>query len=289
MNFSSAWPRFRRYRSFTLVEILVSIAVLSLIIVAMAQMTALVGNAWGMGSSRIDNFTKSRAMLDLMIQDLQRGVFREDLPAFLTGASQTSTNGATYFLGGSYTNAFYTRVAGYNPAGSPVRDLSLVSYALSSSGQGSDKIVLQRSELPGPWSSSSATNLAFGNDANLAALEQNAVTQTASPGVVGFQIMFQRQDGSVIPASSYVGEDFTHGPVVAFGVAIAVVGKQALTEMTSAQVVNLAATIAGINSYTNSAKACWDANIGGSTFSQYPKNLSTSFQTYERWMACQPF
>jgi len=274
---------------------LVAIAVLSMMVVAMAQMALLMGNAWGQGNSRIDDFTKARSMLDLVVQDLQRGVFRTDVPSFLTGAQFTWTNGADYFVGGTYTNAFYTRVPGIDPS-VPVRDVSLVSYSLNTVNQGTDKISLQRSELPVPWSATSATNIAFGSEAALASLIPNATPQAASPGVVGFQILFRRQNGQIIPSTNYTGEAFVSvtgggtasNPVVAIGVGIAVVGKQAITQMSTSQVQTFAGQIAAIP-ITTSAKSAWDQNIGPAILNQYPKSLATSYQTFERWVACQPF
>ena len=283
-----ALPYGCRHHSFTLVEMLVSIAVLSLMIAAMAQMAQLVSDAWGKGSSRIDDFTKGRATLDLVMGDIQRGVFRNDIPSFLTGAQSTYTNGATYFTGGTYTNAFYTRVAGID-SGVSVRDVSLVSYGLNSANQGSDKIVLQRSELPVSWATTGATNIAFGNDAAFTTLTSYASPQNVSPGVVGFQVLFRHQDGSTISASSYTGEDFTHGPIVAVGVGIAVLGKQALAEMSSTQINTLVGQLASPTpSISNSAKSAWDRYFP-TIVNQYPKSLGTSLRTFERWAVCQPF
>jgi hypothetical protein len=273
--------------SFTLVEMLVAIAVLSLMIAAMAQMLGLIGNAWGQGTSRTDTFGKGRATLDLVIGDIQRGVFRNDIPSFLGNAQSFSTNGASYFINGSFTNAFYTRTPGVNN-GVPVRDVSLVSYALNSVNQGNDKISLQRAELPVPWTSSGASQISFGSDSTFMTLLSQATPQEVAPGVVGFQILFRRQDGSVILCSSYTGEDFTHGPVIAIGVGIALMGKQALAEMSSTQVANFAGQVGAVP-ITTSAKSAWDTGIGPATLNQYPKNLASSFMTLERWIDCQPF
>jgi Tfp pilus assembly protein PilW len=280
-------PPDRSLRSFTLVEMLVSIAVLSLMVAAMAQMLGLIGNAWGQGSSRTDDFTKGRAMLDLITDDIQRGVFRSDIPSFLGNAQSVSTNGATYFINGSFTNAFYTRTPGVDN-GVSVRDVSLVSYALNSVNQGADKISLQRAALPVPWPSSGASQISFGSDSTFMTLLSQATPQEVAPGVVGFQVLFRRQDGSVILGSSYTGEDFTHGPVIAIGVGIAVVGKQALSEMSSTKVTNFASQIEAVP-ITTSAKSAWDEGIGPTTLDQYPKNLASSFMTFERWVVCQPF
>jgi type II secretory pathway pseudopilin PulG len=276
----------RGLRSFTLIEMLVSIAVLSLMIAAMAQMLELIGNAWVQGTSRTEDFTKGRSTLDLVIADIQRGVFRSDIPSFLSNAQSVSTNGASYFINGSFTNAFYTRTPGVS--GVSVRDVSLISYALNSVNQGSDKISLQRAELPVPWGTSGASQISFGSDSTFMTLLSQTTPQELAPGVVGFQMLFRRQDGSVILCSSYTGEDFTHGPVIAIGVGIALVGKQALSQMSSTQVSNFASQIQAVPIAT-SAKSAWDAGIGPATLNQYPKNLAFSFMTFERWVACQPF
>ena len=46
-------------RSFTLVEILVSISILVLMILAMTQMMGMANRVWRESMGRIDNFTKS--------------------------------------------------------------------------------------------------------------------------------------------------------------------------------------------------------------------------------------
>jgi hypothetical protein len=277
----------RGLRSFTLIEMLVSIAVLSLMVAAMAQMLGLIGNAWGQGTSRTDAFTKGRSTLDLIMGDIQRGVFRSDIPSFLSNAQSVSTNGASYFINGSFTNAFYTRTPGVDN-GVSVRDVSLVSYALNSVNPGYGKVSLQRAELPVPWATSGASQIPFGSDSTFMTLLSQTTPQEVAPGVVGFQMLFRRQDGSVIPCSSYTGEDFTHGPVIAIGVGIALVGKQALTEMSATQAATFAGQVGAVP-ITTSAKSAWDQGIGPATLNQYPKNLAFSFMTFERWVVCQPF
>jgi hypothetical protein len=274
-------------RSFTLVEMLVAIAILSLMIMAMAQMFGLISNVWQQGSSRIEVFTKGRAALDLITEDIQRGIFRSDIPSFLSSAQSVSTNGGSYFINGTFTNAFYTRAPGVDN-GISVRDVSLISYALNSTNQANDKMSLQRAELPVPWTSSGNSQISFGSDSTFMTLLSQATPQEAAPCVVGFQILFRRQDGSIILSSSYTGEDFTHGPVIAIGVGIAMVSNQAASEMSSSQVANFAGQIGAVP-ITTSAKSAWDAGIGPAIFNQYPKNLASSFVTFERWVVCQPF
>ncbi len=152
-------------RGFTLVEMLVSISIVSFMLVVLAQVTGLTEKAWRLEQNRIDNFTKARSMLDLISDDLQRAVIRSDLPVFGTGApTVNSANGLSYFTGTVYTTAFYTRIPGVpSTATTPVRDLSLVSYVLKPSAA-PDRVVLQRSDLAVPWTSSA--NIPFQGDMN---------------------------------------------------------------------------------------------------------------------------
>jgi len=273
--------------SFTLIEMLVALAILSLMIAAMAQMFGSISNVWEQGTSRIDDFAKGRDALNLITEDIQRGIFRSDIPSFLGNAQSISTNGGSYFINGTFTNAFYTRAPGVDN-GISVRDVSLVSYVLNSTNQGNDKISLERAELPVPWPSSGDSQISFGNDSTFMTLLSQATPQEVAPCVVGFQILFRRQDGSIILSSSYTGEDFTHGPVVAIGVGLALVSNQAVSEMSSSQVATFTAQIAAVP-ITTSAKSAWDNGIGPAILTQYPKNLASSFVTFERWVVCQPF
>ena len=130
-----------RRTSFTLVEVLVAVSVLSFILLILAQVTGMVNKASHDGIGRVDNFTKSRAMLDLIASDLEHAVIRPDLPIFQTGGTM-NTNSATSssggFSGGTYTPAFYTSVSGISSSSTSVRNLSFVIYdiAVRPSSQG---------------------------------------------------------------------------------------------------------------------------------------------------------
>lgn len=190
-------------RGFTLVEMLVAVSILSFMLLMMAQMTGLAEQAWRLEQNRIDNFSKARSMLDMVTDDLQRGVFRGDLPAFGTGApsaSPTSTASGLYYFPSSstsFTNAFYTRLPGV-PAtpNTQVRDLSLVSYTLLPTNA-PDMIVLQRSDLAVPWTSSK--NVSF--QGNMSTLLQNSTSREVAPGVVGFRFAFRQANGAMIDQS----------------------------------------------------------------------------------------
>jgi len=274
--------------SFTLVEVLVAISILSFMLLVMTHLTGMAQQLWGDQQNRIDNFTKARSMLDLIAGDLQRGIFRGDLPVFGSGApaaTPTATgDGSYYFTGTSFTNAFYTRRAGVSEGTNSVRDVSLVSYVLNSDKQGTDKIVLQRSDLAVPWSS--PADISFQGD--FTTLLQKATAREMAPGVVGFRLAFRRADGSLIDQSLYTGYNSAN-PVVTVDVGVAVIGNRSLALLTTQQIQSIQAALAAAT-LSNGIKATWDQQVLTTAFySPYPKNLGNGLKTFERWVACPPF
>jgi len=292
--------------SFTLIEILVAVAVMSLILLILGQMTATVNQAWQAGVGRIDDFTKSRAILDLAVSDLQHAVIRSDFPLFqingvpnqlgANGFTNTGTaaNPYTGFLGftnppgaNCFSPSFYTRVPGVpSTTGTSVRDVSYVKYAIVPTGD-SDVVTLQRTSLAVPWVNGASyfTN----NLANVTTTD----TQNMAPGVCGFEFTFRTANGSV--STNYTGY-VQANPVVAVGVTIAVIGKPTLTKLSVAQVTaiqnKLSADVANANTLT-SVKYLWDKQTIPNeilTTAGYPHDLEVNLKTFERWVAPpQPF
>lgn len=273
-------------RSFTLIEMLVSISVFSLMLLLMAQMIQMIDSAWRTGQSRVDNFTRARALLDVAAQDIQRGVFRPDLPAFANSSGSSNSLGMMVLTNsGTSTNAFYTRRPGISA--SSVRDVSLVVYALNVTAASAE---LQRGDYAVPWAAPS------GGWANYLAFQTNLSTSMANipaanyyntaNGVVGFGMVFQRADGST--TNFYSGD--SSNPVTAVGIGVAVVDTQTLQKLISAgQLLTLNSALAGALTGTNSIKADWDTKLNTASFySAYPKQLGTGLKTFERYVTCEP-
>jgi hypothetical protein len=266
---------------------LVSVTIMSFMLIMMSQMIGQTQSIWRSAQTRIDNFNKARSMLDLITDDLQRAVFRGDLPAFGTGgpaaAPAATVDGLHYFTQTSFTNAFYTRRPG--AGSSAMRDVSLVSYGLNASGQGEDKIVLQRSDLGVPWTNAPG-RISFQGD--IATSLQSATPREVAPGVVGFRMLFRRADGSLIDQHDYTGYE-TANPVVAINFGLAVIGKQSLSQLSDSQIADIEAKFSGIQ-VKNGIKATWDRDVLTSAFYEtYPKSLGSGLKTFERWVACPPF
>jgi len=287
MKASAVPPRADSRASFTLVEMLVAVSVLGIIVLLMAQSANLVSKASRDGTSGVDNFTKSRAMLDLIASDLQHAVIRPDLPIFQTGGI-LNTNGIGGFTNGAYAAILFTRIPGIPNASSvPVRNISLVSYAIVVPTNSSDKIALERSDLAILWNQ--GADIAFQGD--LTTLAGTATPREMAPGVVGFQLSFRRADGTV--STQYTGYNAAN-PVVAVGVTLAVVGDQALAELTPSFLSQIQSTLTNNTpTATNNipgVKTLWNANLTSAFYDLYPKDLATNLKTFERWIVpSQPF
>ncbi len=296
------------HRGFSLIEMLVTVSIMSFMLLMMVQITGLAEKAWHLEQDRIDNFGKARAMVDMFTDDLQRAVYRGDLPIFAAGNPSTGTltsNGLYYFTASTstasptstFTATFYTRLPGVPSSPSTsVRDVSLVSYALGTEAQGSrNVVVLQRSDLAVPWSSNQ--NIPFQGNIGTVLGGSQVTAREVAPGVVGFHIAFRLADGTMIDQSQYTGYNSTN-PTVAIDVAVAVLGKQSLvqpwTDPSTSQMTNLMKAFSNTLAFSpgnpTSIKANWDQKVLTAAFySGYPKELGSSLKTFERWVACPSF
>lgn len=239
-------------RAFTLLEILVSVAVLSLMMVFLAKAIGTMGSTWQKGLQRINNFTKARAMLDLLTNDIQAGVFRSDLAAFPNSAI-----------------AFYT----LRPGIGGTRQLSLVQYAINTSD---DQSTLQRGDLAEKWDST----ISFGSTNDFGGASPTA-RDTAS-GVVGFELIFVQKDGSLSRAYS----TSTNNPSVVVAVTLAVVDDQANQQLSSLhQATQLRGALKSAVSGTRSIRADWESYLAsGLSWKSYPASLGTGLKIFERYV-----
>jgi len=173
---------------FTLVELMVAIAVLSIMLVGLATAMGYVSKLWLSGAGAMDNFTKARVVLNLLDRDIQMMVMRRDLAAFV---DSTGSNSACQF---------YTNVQG-NP-GAGIRDsraLSLVQYIIATQ---SATPTLQRINAGMNFTTSGITPT-VGTSTSLPA-NGTSQTDTVFTGIIQFQIQFIDGSGAILtPPYSY--------------------------------------------------------------------------------------
>ncbi len=251
-------------RSFTLVEILVAVAVLVILMALLGKIMATASMTWSAGKRRADDFVKARSALDTLSRDYQMGVFHAGLPSFA-------------MAGGAFTNAFYSLRQSSGTAGE--RALSLVSYQIRSTSTNS---TLQRMTAPVPWSALPP----FGQDGLSASAFADA--QDMVDGILRLEISFVRPDGSLTNAytagDSAVGIDL----VVLDDATLALLARAGKL---SALLASDAFSLPGGLSVTNSPHQVWQANITRAPnashpldYPAYPADLRTGIRSFQRYV-----
>ncbi len=263
---SSAASRFARRgrRGFTLVEILVAIAILAFISGVLAQLTAMASHTSQMCQRRSNDFTKARALLDLLTLDVKAGLFRDDLAC-------TASPGDM---------AFYTQRPGMNS--SATRNLALVRYTIDTSAANS---ALDRSDLPMSWGSP-ASNISFGNTTSLPKLS-SVTSHEAAPGVVGFQIRFLLADGTI----QSVYANTPDNPLRAIGITLAVVDDTDLTSLKPATITSIVNQLSSAAAASSGSlvKTAWETALQSSfDWSGCPATLRDNIRIFERVVYVMP-
>ncbi len=264
-------PRVRSANGFTLVEVLVSITILVVIVLLFGQMLAIMSKAWIYGRERTNNFTKARAMLELIAQDVQSGVFRPDLTAFPTSGSSASLE-------------FYTMRPGIPASGTQanqLRTVSVVQYIFAPNA-------LQRGDSSILWAGEGSSP-AF----NSSSFPATPTARDTAPGVVAFQFLFIQADGTF--STTYTplvsGGVLSPNPTRAISIALAVIDDSTLKQLTAAQLtaINTSLTTPPVLPVAplHSVKAYWDTYLNGTTmpWASYPKGLGFGLATFERYVS----
>jgi type II secretory pathway component PulJ len=266
----------RDRRGSTLFELLVAISVLLVMMTFLAGMVGSVSASWIHSREKLDNFTRGRALINVLNRDLASAAIRQDLPAFVDGNGQPAL-------------AFYSRETGAPASGQtsgPGRPLSYVAYSLASDNS------LQRRALAFDFSTAGAYHTPVswspfgGMSGNVPSLAQ-AVPQELCGGVFGFSYEFLQTDGSI--AAAYVPRSTAglpnSNPTCAVRVSLAILGDQALQALTLNQKANLPFGFSGAvpNPSLNagSVKTAWD-NYVATLRGTYPPIVLGGIRTYER-------
>lgn len=156
---------------FTLVELLVAMAVLALMMVLISQLFTSASAVTGMGTKHMDADTQARAVFDRMAIDFSQMVKRTDIDYFLK-STQADQYGNSQPQDGTGTGdgntrndrlAFYSQVPGYFPASTSSTNqspVSLVAYRLNADTASPYYNKLQRFGCGLVWSGAAGTNTA---------------------------------------------------------------------------------------------------------------------------------
>ncbi len=128
-----------RSRGFTLAELLVSVFVLSIIILMVAQLMTSATAITRTGHTHISTDTQARAVFDRMAVDFAQMLKRTDIDYYVKGPTNYNGHGNGHGWGqrkqtgqqGSDQIAFFSQVPGYYPASGAQSPISLVAYRVN--------------------------------------------------------------------------------------------------------------------------------------------------------------
>lgn len=263
--------------AFTLLEMMTAIAVLSLIMIMLGQVLGTVSRAWVDGQRHVNNFTKARAMLNLFANDIQCGLFRNDLCAF-----PADNTGKTLIK-------FYTQRQGIIPLGGTPRTISLVQYAYNADqSTPTSMTTLQRGDLSVTWTAT-ASAVTFGNTTDFGG--NTPIARDTVAGVVNYKVMFVYADGTL--SETYTAN--TSNPLRAVGLTLAVVDDRTLKLLKREQIEGLRNAFdetltATALSNTRSVKAIWELYENSSLdWKSYPASLAFGLKIFEFYVNLTDF
>ncbi|HEY8967289.1 MAG TPA: prepilin-type N-terminal cleavage/methylation domain-containing protein [Candidatus Methylacidiphilales bacterium] len=162
-----------RRDGFSLAEILVAVAILSIVILVVAQIVGATARVIDYSVRNMDAATQANQALDRIGSDLRRLVRRTDLAPSVT------------LRQGNDALQFYAAV----PAYEGTRGVSLVSYRIAASGDDGSP-VLQRGAYGSGWSAGSPPQVAFSGPGAVSATVPEANFQTLAPAVFRMELAF---------------------------------------------------------------------------------------------------
>src|SRR6266516_3132523 len=199
--------RFNTSRGFTLVELLVSLGVLSLLVFFVTSLVNSAATITTLGHKQMDADSQARQFLDRMAVDFAKMVKRNDIDFFAKGTTAPNSVGGA--MAGNDRIAFFSQLPGYYPTGSTTTTqspVSLIAYRVNSdSTNGSLYNKLERMGKGLVWNAATAdTPIVFWATitsnwpAAVSSSTSDAAYDVVGPKVFRFEYCYLRTNGSLV-------------------------------------------------------------------------------------------
>jgi type II secretory pathway pseudopilin PulG len=305
----------RTYRSFTLVELLVSLAVLGFIILLVAQILGPASAITRTGNKHIDTDTQARVILDRIAVDFAQMLRRTDIDYYLkapTGYKNPNAHGKGLKLQGGAQKgndqiAFFSQTPGYNDTSSSWQSpVSLVAYRVNGNPNSPSYLMLERMGkgllwngvnnnvsgnnvyypivfLPGqiaagnsPWNQQ--WYAAVNNDTSAKSIDPDY--QTIGPGVFRLEYYYLRKDGSIkdVPAITWDGTQTVSANLNAFSDVEAIVIAIAVIDPATRSMIT-PATLANMMSDMADFKDANGIGVGAQKIGDLENNWNLAVQS----------
>ncbi len=259
-------------RAFSILELLVAMAILALLLTLMASMVTSVSTRWRSTFDRVDNFTKARISLEVIGRDVRRGIIQPGLANFPLEGASSAFRLVTQSLG------------------TGDRALSVVEYRAVGPGASTDpnELGLVRTSLPVDF----GDTLPFGSGELLFSQFNTAPTDDQlGPGILLFKYQFVQNDGVLRDTFTYDFED-PNSPTSCrlLVVALLVVDETALDQLEATGQLNSL-----INHFDSAAgpneryRRHWmDLRQGNAFMNGMPEAVRGGIEIYERSYVLNP-
>ena len=271
-------------------EMLVAVAVLTLLILLFARFLNSASTITTLGTKRIDADSSARPLLDRMGVDFSQMVKRSDVSYFAKTQANTQV--------GNDQIAFYSAVTGYYPSPSKQSPVSLVAYRVNSDSTSPSYNKVERMGKGLIWSGASPTYIPIlflapaGASTttidNIWPAATNSSTSDSDYELVGshvfrFEYYYLLTTGALSSGPWTSTNTFAIKDVAAIVVAIAAIDPKSKVLVTNSQI----ATIAGsLSDYTapmgpGQLLAEWETALHGIT--GIPRQVISNIRLYERY------
>jgi len=283
----------RGERGFTLVELLVSIAVLALLVVLFASLFNSAATITTLGNKLMDADSQARQVLDRMAVDFAQMVKRSDIDYFAKGTTAPNSVGGT--LAGNDQIAFYSAVPGYYPSTGVQSPVSLVAYRINSQSGTAAFNKLERLGKGLVWNGVSTTDTPivflpltisgswpYATNANPDPSSPSAY-ETFGPQIFRFEYSYLLTNGnlSITPPANISG-------IAAFIVDIGTIDPKSKVLLTNTQIASLAGQLSdyAANMFPGQLRNNWQNTLNANT--TLPRPALSGIRVYERFFYLSP-
>src|ERR1051326_2728404 len=261
----------RRSNGFTIVELLVSIAVLVVLVLLVSRLFSSAATVTTSGNKRMDTEAQTRPLFERMAIDFSQMVKRSDLDYYLKSPANTQA--------GNDQIAFYSTVPGYYPSTSRQSPVSVVAYRINTDSISANYKKFERMAKGLIWNGVSTTNVPIVFlPLTISRTWAAATNSTADPDyeligpyVFRFEYYYLLKNGnlSVTPWDTVAGHTSVSGmqDVGAITVCVATIDPKSRVLISDSQLTTLAGSLID---FGNSMKAGdllsqWQTTLDGTT------------------------
>jgi prepilin-type N-terminal cleavage/methylation domain-containing protein len=286
---------FSQRRGFTLVEVLVAIAVLALLVALMGQLFINTTAASSISSNHMESDARVRLLFERMAADFSHILKRTDIDYYLKSPTYLQTGPANDQM------AFFSEVAGYSDvSGVQQNSVTLVAYRVNNTGSapcierlgkalswsggsaGIYPVAFLPITIPATWPAATTTPTSAGTSDPA----YDADYETLVPNAFRFEYYYLLHSGvlSATPWDTTAGHTSLNGlaDVAGIGVVVAVTDHKSTPLVSTASLQSLAKNLADFSTSITSVGALQQSWQGTVTASTLPAAVRNGIRVYEQ-------